>query len=80
MTWTPIDSPPPMHDVEFWEGKRSSDPVLGVGANGRQLVVTFEGYEDEAPAWFTNCSEHWRVDEGFLVAWQPLPPPPPLKA
>jgi len=75
MTWISVDSPPPLLDVEGWEGKRESEPVLGVLLNGRRLVVTFEGYEDETPRWYTNCSEHWQIGND-LVAWQSLPPPP----
>ena len=74
MTWISVDSTPPLLDVEWWEGKRRSEPVLGVLSNGRRQVVVLEAWDDAPLRWFTDCSEHWLVED--LVAWQPLPPPP----
>jgi len=72
--WFPVTNPPPL-TVELWVGRLSSKPVLGYCKSGHILVVTLEKYEDdEAPTWYSNCSEKWTLTD--VLYWVGLPEPP----
>lgn len=66
---------PSTHQSMFYE-KWSSKPVLAYTMYGNILVATLEHWGDnDKPEWFSNCSEHWSLDN-TVTHWTELPEPP----
>mgnify|MGYP001160653848 FL=1 len=78
MTWIPASQPPLIYQDEF--GWFSSRPVLvwtqSKGGFSKILVAMLEKWdEDDFPAWYSGCSEHWNLHD-TVKFWMPLPNPP----
>jgi len=74
MTWIPVSEPPPLREDNFYLLK--SEPVLVYTSYDTMLVATLEMWdEDDFPAWYSGCSEHWNLHD-TVKFWMPLPNPP----
>lgn len=74
MTWIPVSEPPPLLEDDFYLLK--SEPVLVYTSYDTMLVATLEMLdEDDFPAWYSGCSEHWNLHD-TVKFWMPLPNTP----
>jgi hypothetical protein len=78
MNWKLISDPPPILFEKYGWG--TSGPVLGHYRCGTIRTVVLEKLDEDEPGrWYSDCSEHWRIHDGDLTHWMPLPEGPTKK-